>query len=110
MRITRLPQPLVRREHGMVKDHVVLLNEDTRHPLAWRVNGTFAGYLAGKMAALMESPAAVRRLEARLAGERLLPEARLLLDDMVRTARRRQQAVEGVGGAGRPPHAPTPDG
>ena len=92
MRITRLPRSLVRREHGMVKDHVVLLDEDTRRPLAWRVNASFAGYLAGMMARLVHSPGAVRRLEARLTDERLLPEARTLLRDMARTARR-QQAV-----------------
>ena len=92
MRITRLPRSLVRREHGMVKDHVVLLDEDTRRPLAWRVNASFAGYLAGMMARLVHSPGAVRRLEARLTDERLLPEARILLRDMARTARR-QQAV-----------------
>ncbi|HEX2034493.1 MAG TPA: hypothetical protein VHS99_09940 [Chloroflexota bacterium] len=91
MRITRLPKPLVRREHGMVKDHVILLDEDTRHPLAWRVNASFAGYLAGMMANLLESPEAVRRLEQRLADDCLLPEAQALLHDMARTARRRQQ-------------------
>jgi hypothetical protein len=90
MRITRLPTSLVRREHGMVKDHVVLLDEDTRRPLAWRVNASFAGYLAGKMARLVDSPDAVGRLEAYLEDPRLLPEARLLLRDMARTARRRQ--------------------
>jgi hypothetical protein len=90
MRITRLPTSLVRREHGMVKDHVVLLDEDTRRPLAWRVNASFAGYLAGKMARLVDSPTAVGRLEARLDDPKLLPEARVLLRDMARTARRRQ--------------------
>ena len=91
MNIARLPKPLVRREHGMLKDHVVLLDEDGPQPLAWRVNGSFAGYLAGKMAALVTSPEAVARLEARLQDESLTPEARVLLHDMVRTARRRQQ-------------------
>ena len=90
MRITRLPTSLVRREHGMVKDHVVLLDEDTRRPLAWRVNASFAGYLAGKMSCLVDSPDATGRLEAQLDDARLLPEARVLLRDMVRTARRRQ--------------------
>lgn len=91
MRITRLPRSLVRREHGMVKDYVVLLEEDTPQPLAWRVNARFAGYLAGQMAALVGSSTAVRCLESRLADERLLPEARVLLGDMARTARRRQR-------------------
>ncbi len=93
MRITRLPHSLVRREHGMVKDFVVLLDEDTPQPLVWRVNARFAGYLAGQMATLVESPVAVRRIEARLAQAHLLPEARLLLGDMARTARRRQEQV-----------------
>ena len=91
MRITRLPRSLVRREHGMVKDHVVLLNEDSASPLAWRVNASFAGYLAGKMAALVASPDAVRDLERRLGDANLMPEARALFSDMVRTARRRQE-------------------
>lgn len=91
MRITRLPRSLVRREHGMVKDHVVLLNEDSASLLAWRVNASFAGYLAGKMAALVNSPEAVRDLERRLADSDLMPEARALFGDMVRTARRRQE-------------------
>ncbi|HEX2325830.1 MAG TPA: hypothetical protein VHQ00_10575 [Chloroflexota bacterium] len=92
MRITRLPKSLVRREHGIVKDHVVLLDEDTRRPLAWRVNASFAVYLAGKMATLVDSPESLERLESRLAGGRLLPDARVILQDMARTARR-QQAV-----------------
>jgi hypothetical protein len=91
MRITRLPRSLVRREHGMVKDHVVLLNEDSATPLAWRVNASFAGYLAGKMAALVNSPEAVSDLERRLGDADLMPEARALFRDMVRTARRRQE-------------------
>jgi hypothetical protein len=91
MRITRLPRSLVRREHGMVKDHVVLLNEDSATPLAWRVNASFAGYLAGKMAALVNSPEAVCDLERRLDDLDLMPEARALFRDMVRTARRRQE-------------------
>ena len=91
MRITRLPAALVRREHGMVKDHVVLLDEDRAQPLAWRVNASFAGYLAGQMASLVESPAAVSHLERRLQNPALMPEARTLFRDMVRTARRRQR-------------------
>ena len=93
MRITRLPKSLVRREHGMVKDHVVLLNEDSATPLAWRVNASFAGYLAGKMATLVSSPEAVTDLEERLSAADLMPEARALFRDMVRTARRRQEDV-----------------
>jgi hypothetical protein len=91
MNISRLPKPLVRREHGMLKDHVVLLDEDGAEPLAWRVNGSFAGYLAGKMAELVRSPEAVARLEARLVDESLTLEARALFRDMIRTARRRQR-------------------
>ena len=91
MRITRLPKSLVRREHGMVKDHVVLLNEDTANPLAWRVNASFAGYLAGKMASLMDDPRAVAELERRLESDTLMPEAQALFRDMIRTARRRQE-------------------
>ena len=91
MRITRLPRSLVRREHGMVKDHVVLLNEDSATPLAWRVNASFAGYLAGKMATLVSDPVALCDLEHRLSGCELMPEARALFRDMVRTARRRQE-------------------
>lgn len=93
MNITRLPKPLVRREHGMVKDHVVILNEQGEQPLAWRVNGTFAGYLAGKMAALVDSPTAVDQLERRLQDPTLMPEARTLFQDMVRTARRRMNEL-----------------
>jgi hypothetical protein len=91
MRISRLPKSLVRREHGMVKDHVVLLDEDTPWPVAWRVNASFAGYLAGKMARLVDDPQAVEDLEARLHGDGLMPEAQALFRDMIRTARRRQQ-------------------
>jgi hypothetical protein len=95
MRITRLPKSLVRQEHGIVKDHVVLLDEDTRRPLAWRVNASFAGYLAGKMAALVDSPEALQRLEARLADGQLLPEARIILQDMARTAKQKQAVRTG---------------
>ncbi|MGH2352296.1 MAG: hypothetical protein ACRDJN_11870 [Chloroflexota bacterium] len=70
-----------------------MLDEDTGRPLAWRVNASFAGYLAGKMASLVESPEAVRRVEERLAEDTLLSEARTLLGDMVRTARRRQSVT-----------------
>jgi len=75
----------------MVKDHVVLLNEDSATPLAWRVNASFAGYLAGKMATLVSDPEAVHDLERRLDGCDLMQEARALFRDMVRTARRRQE-------------------
>lgn len=94
MRITRLPASLVRREHGMVKDHVVLLDEDRAQPLAWRVNAAFAGYLAGQMASLLDEPAAVDLLERRLQSEELMPEARALFADMVRTARRRHSQFQ----------------
>lgn len=94
MRITRLPASLIRREHGMVKDYVVMLDEDKAHPLAWRVNATFAGYLAGQMAALVESPVSVRLLEHRLEHDALTAEARILFRDMVRTARRKQAELQ----------------
>ncbi len=89
MRIARLPNALVRREHGILKDHVVIIDEDRPTPLAWRVNASFAGYLAGQMATLAESPEAVRLLAARVAAGSLASEARLLFADMVRSARRR---------------------
>ncbi|HEV2125755.1 MAG TPA: hypothetical protein VGW38_23620 [Chloroflexota bacterium] len=90
MQITRLPISLVRREHGMTKDHVVVLNEDGTQPMAWRVNASFAGYLAGMMAELIGSPEAVAHLERRIEEEVLMPESRILFRDMVRTARQRQ--------------------
>ena len=95
MQISRLPQPLVKREHGMLKDHVVVINEDGAQPLAWRVNAAFAGYLAGAMAELVESPATVALLEQRLEADRLMPETRTLFRDMVRTARRRLELQVG---------------
>lgn len=92
MRIARLPESLVRYEDGLVKDYVVLLDEDRTVPLAWRVNGSFAGYLAGQMAALVESPEAVTVLERKLQESvSLTAEARMLFQDMVRTARRLQR-------------------
>ena len=90
MHISRLPQPLVRREHGMLKDHVIVIDESGPQPLALRCNASFAGYIAGMMAELVQSPAAVSRLEARLTSEGLMPESRTLFRDMVRTARKRQ--------------------
>jgi hypothetical protein len=93
MQISRLPASLVRREHGMVKDHVVVLNESNPQPLAWRINASFAGYLAGMMVELIESPEAVSYLERRLEDPALMPESRLLFVDMVRTARHRQSIV-----------------
>lgn len=95
MQISRLPPPLVRHEHGLLKDHVVVINEDGAQPLAWRVNAVFAGYLAGAMAELSGSPEAVEVLERRLAGNKLMPESATLFRDMVRTARRRQAALTG---------------
>lgn len=95
MQISRLPPPLVRHEHGLLKDHVVVINEDGAQPLAWRVNAAFAGYLAGAMAELSGSVEAVEVLERRLAGGRLMPESATLFRDMVRTARRRQAALAG---------------
>jgi hypothetical protein len=93
MQITRLPQPLIRREHGMLKDHVIVIDEHGVQPLAWRVNAAFAGYVAGKMAELVASPESVARLEQRLLRDSLLPESRALFADMVRTARRRQSEL-----------------
>jgi hypothetical protein len=89
MQISRLPQPLVKHEHGMLKDHVVVINEDGAEPLAWRVNASFAGFLAGAMAELVDSPAAIALLERRLEADRLMPESKTLFRDMVKTARRR---------------------
>lgn len=93
MQITRLPVSLIRREHGMTKDHVVVLNESSLQPLAWRINAAFAGYLAGMMAELVESPEAIAHLERRLADQALMPESRILFRDMILTARRRQGAM-----------------
>lgn len=93
MQISRLPAPLVRREHGMLKDHVVVINEDDGQPLAWRVSASFAGYLAGMMATLVSSPDAVAHLDERANDCTLLPESRTLFHDMVRTARRRQSEL-----------------
>lgn len=98
MQISRLPQPLVRREHGMLKDHVIVIEESGAQPLALRVNAAFAGYLAGMMSELSESPEAVARLEARLqqrsGTDGLMPESQTLFRDLLRTVRRRQsQAV-----------------
>jgi hypothetical protein len=90
MQISRLPAPLVKREHGMLKDHVVVIDEDGVQPLAWRINAAFAGYLAGMMVELIDSPEAVARLEERVTDDSLMPESRTLFQDMVRTARRRQ--------------------
>ena len=90
MQISRLPQPLVRREHGMLKDHVIVIDEGGPQPLALRCNASFAGYMAGMMAELVQSQAAVSRLEARLSAEGLMPESRTIFRDMVRTARKRQ--------------------
>ena len=90
MQISRLPQPLVRREHGMLKDHVIVLNESGPQPLALRCNASFAGYIAGMLAELVQSPAAVSRLEARLSSDGLMPESRTIFRDMVRTARKKQ--------------------
>ncbi|CAA9283146.1 MAG: hypothetical protein AVDCRST_MAG77-4041 [uncultured Chloroflexi bacterium] len=94
MQISRLPKPLVRRELGMLKDHVVVIEEGVEQPLALRVNASFAGYLAGMMAELVESPAAVESLAQRLSDTRLMPEARTIFRDMVCTARRRQGTLQ----------------
>ena len=93
MQISRLPRALVRHEHGMLKDHVVVIHEDGVQPLAWRVSASFAGYLAGAMAELLSSPQAVEVLERRAQSDGLMPESRTLFRDMVRTARRRQEAL-----------------
>jgi hypothetical protein len=96
MQISRLPTPLVKREHGMLKDHVVVIDEDGVQPLAWRINASFAGYLAGMMVELFDSPEAVERLEARVTDHSLMPESRTLFKDMVRTARRRHSEISAV--------------
>ena len=93
MQISRLPQALVRAEHGMVKDHVVVVNEEGAQPLALRVSGAFAGYLAGALAELSSVPGAVEILERKLAKAGLMAETRTLCGDMARTARRRQAAL-----------------
>jgi hypothetical protein len=96
MQISRLPKPLVRRERGMLKDHVVVIDHGVERPLALRVSASFAGYLAGMMAELVESPAAVDSLERRLSDTRLMPESRTIFRDMVWTARRRQGNLQTV--------------
>ena len=93
MQISRLPQALVKAEHGMVKDHVVVLNEEGTQPLALRVSGAFAGYLAGALAELSAVPGAVEILEQKLTKAGLMAETRTLCGDMVRTARRKQAAL-----------------
>ena len=96
MQISRLPQPLVRREHGMLKDHVIVIQEAGTQPLALCINASFAGYLAGMMAELVESPQAIATLERRLGNQALMPESRTIFRDMVRTARRRQSELAAV--------------
>jgi hypothetical protein len=93
MQISRLPQALVRAEHGMVKDHVVVVNEEGAQPLALRVSGAFAGYLAGALAELSAVPGAVEILERKLAKAGLMAETRTLCGDMARTVRRKQGAL-----------------
>ncbi|HET7770554.1 MAG TPA: hypothetical protein VFN74_17395, partial [Chloroflexota bacterium] len=78
MQISRLPQALVRAEHGMVKDHVVVVNEEGAQPLALRVSGAFAGYLAGALAELSAVPGAIEILERKLANAGLMAETRTL--------------------------------
>jgi len=95
MQISRLPPPLVRHEHGLLKDHVVVINEDGAEPLAWRVNASFAGYLAGAVAEISVSPEGAELLERRIHEGGLMPETRTLIQDMARTARRRLAAVTG---------------
>ena len=93
MQISRLPQALVRAEHGMVKDHVVVVNEEGAQPLALRVSGAFAGYLAGALAELSAVPGAVEILEQKLARAGLMSETRTLCGDMARTERRKQATL-----------------
>ncbi|MGI8422796.1 MAG: hypothetical protein ACR2NO_01540 [Chloroflexota bacterium] len=93
MQISRLPQALVRQENGMVKDHVVVVNEEGAQPLALRISGAFAGYLAGALAELSASPEAVGVLEKRLEREGLMTETRTLFSDMVKTVRKRHEAL-----------------
>ena len=93
MQISRLPMALVRDEHGMVKDHVVVVNEDGGQPLALRVSGAFAGYLAGALAELSSVPGAAEALERRLQAAGLMNETKTLMKDVVRTVKRRQATL-----------------
>ena len=93
MQISRLPLALVRDEHGMVKDHVVVVDEQGTQPLALRVSGAFAGDLAGALAELSSVPGAVEILERKLARAGLMAETRTLCGDIARTVRRRQGAL-----------------
>lgn len=88
-KISRLPKELVRRENGIVKDHMVIFRSERDDiPITWRVGGTFAGYLAGKMAHLVDNPQAIDDLEARLQDSNLMVESRVLFRAMVDAARR----------------------
>ena len=93
MQISRLPQALVRDEHGMVKDHVVVVNEEGAQPLALRVSGAFAGYLAGALAELSAVPGAAEALERRLTAAGLMDETRTMVQDVARTVKRKQAAL-----------------
>lgn len=93
MQISRLPQALVRDEHGMRKDHVVVVNEEGERPLALRVNGAFAGYLAGALSDLATMPGAAELLERRLAQAGLMDETKTVVRDVMRTVRRKQAAL-----------------
>lgn len=91
--ITRLPNNLTRRESGLLKDHVVLLSLDGVHTQALRVDGTYAGYLAGVMAELASSPAKTAILERRLIEDKnISPDTRTLLHAMLRQAQSMQEA------------------
>lgn len=87
MRIARLPAPLVRDQGGVIKDWAVLVDEDGPHPVTWRVHARFAGYLVGRIAALIHDAEALTALEVRLASDGFSREARTLFEDIVRTAR-----------------------
>lgn len=93
MQISRLPQALVRDEHGMRKDHVVVVNEEGEQPLALRVSGAFAGYLAGALSDLATLPGAAEILERRLTAAGLTDETRMLVRDVARTVKRKQEAL-----------------
>jgi hypothetical protein len=93
MQISRLPQALVRDEHGMRKDHVVVVNEEGEQPLALRVNGAFAGYLAGALSDLATMPGAAELLERRLAQAGLMDETKTVVRDVMRTVKRKQAAL-----------------
>jgi hypothetical protein len=94
MTIRRLPPNLIRVEGVHIKDHVVVIDNDTAHPLALRVNGRFAVYLTNQIAELSASPSEVYMLERRLERPGLTPESRRIFENLIRTARRLQEQTQ----------------